>query len=671
MHYNKLKSKLKRNVLSGLMVLMLSVTALTGCSSNNTENSTTSSPASTTDSASQSADSTTTNSSDYSSYIKGADLVASYDEHDSNENWQNTSYEEVNLESTSITTNSSKVTVSDGVANITGAGTYHLSGTLDDGSIVVDAGKEDIVWLVLDNVSISNSTSSAIYVKNAKKVILTLADGSTNTLSDGTSYTYPDTATDEPNAAIFACDDLTINGSGSLTVNGNYEDGIACKDELRIVNGTITVTAKDDGIRGKDALIVKEGTITVTSKGDGLKASNSTDPQKGYIILEGGTVTINSENDGVQAESSLLIKDGIYNITTTGTIASSSDTASSNTEATSDSFKALKATSDIYVTGGTFVIDSSDDAVHSNNTVTIEDGSFTITSADDGMHADDALTINGGTIDILKSYEGLEGASIVINNGTISLVATDDGINAAGGSDSTENPGMFGKDHFSSSGNYFLEINGGSLHVNADGDGLDANGYIKQTGGTVTVDGPTNGGNGALDYDSTYDISGGILIATGSQDMAMATSSSSTQNTIYIAYTSRQAANQMITLKDASGNTIYSYTPSKEYQSVVISTPDIVLNETYSLYSGDTKLCDVTPTSNVASFSDTGETVSTPTGMNGMGGGGGRGQMGGDKGQMGERPDRGTTDGSAPGTTDGEPPVMPSGDPAGLQIMTI
>ena len=107
-------------------------------------------------------------------------------------------------------------------------------------------------------------------------------------------------------------------------------------------------------------------------------------------------------------------------------------------------------------------------------------------------------------------------------------------------------------------------------------------------------------------------------------------------------------------------------TPSKEYQSVVISTPDIVLNETYSLYSGETKLCDVTPTSNVASFSDTGETVSTPTGMNGMGGGGGRGQMGGDKGQMGERPDRGTTDGSAPGTTDGEPPVMPSGDPAGL-----
>ena len=409
-----------------------------------------------------------------------------------------------------------------------------------------------------------------------------------------------------------------------------------------------------------------ESTITVTSKGDGLKASNSTDPQKGYIILEGGTVTINSENDGVQAESSLLIKDGIYNITTTGTIASSSDIASSNTEATSDSFKALKATSDIYVTGGTFVIDSSDDAVHSNNTVTIEDGSFTITSADDGMHADDALTINGGTIDILKSYEGLEGASIVINNGTISLVATDDGINAAGGSDSTENPGMFGKDQFSSSGNYFLEINGGSLHVNADGDGLDANGYIKQTGGTVTVDGPTNGGNGALDYDSTYDISGGILIATGSQDMAMATSSSSTQNTIYIAYTSPQAANQMITLKDASGNTIYSYTPSKEYQSVVISTPDIVLNETYSLYSGETKLCDVTPTSNVASFSDTGETVSTPTGMNGMGGGGGRGQMGGDKGQMGERPDRGTTDGSAPGTTDGEPPVMPSGDPAGL-----
>ena len=664
MHYKKI-------VLACAMFTVLGVSTLTGCSKSDTKTPTQTDTSQSTDASSE----TTTNTIDYTNVIKGNELIASYDEDDLNTNWKETSYKSLSFSDTTINSEGAGITVNGQTATISAAGTYHLTGTSTNSTLVVDAGKEDIVWLVLDGITMTHDSNAPIYVKNAKKVIITLADGSTNTISDGSTYTYADSTTTDPDAAIFSHDDLTFNGSGSLTVTGNYKDAIACKDELKFVNGTYTITAADDGIRGKDGLFIQNGNFTITAAADGLKANNDTDDQKGVILIEDGTFVINATNDAIQAETSMWIKGGKYTLTTNGgsanaaqktpeqggrfdpnqgntTTDSQADTQtdSQTTDTTSDSYKGLKAGCDLYITGGAFNIDSADDALHTNHTVTIDGGTFMISTGDDGMHADDTLTINDGNIQITKSYEGLEGNDILINGGTIQLTASDDGINAAGGSDGTTEGGGFGRDQFSSSGNHSLTITGGYLEVNADGDGLDSNGTITQSGGTVIVNGPTNGGNGALDYDSAYNITGGILLASGSKQMAQTTSDTSTQASIYLSFTDTKTAGTLLTLTDSSGTPIFSFAPKKNYESIVISSPDIKTGETYTLYldgsnsgTGEnglilggtytpgSKVLDITTTSVLTQLTDTGET--TTASGDGMGGGGGG---------RGERPNGGT-----------------------------
>lgn len=410
-------------------------------------------------------------------------LEASYKSEDLNEIWDSAKTSYIYLEGDKITTENSNVSISDTIVTIKSGGTYSISGTLDDGQIRVQVSDSEQVHLILDGVNITCSNSSAIYVVNADKTIITLNENTINTLTDGTSYA--NTVEDEPNACLFSHDDLTINGIGILNINANYQDGIACKDDLVIISSTITVKATDDGIRGKDSITISEANITVDSKADCIKSTNDTDTSKGYIIIESGT----------------------FNLVATGNGDSSS--------------KGIKAVQNITIEKGTFNINSIDDGIHSNNIIAIKDGDFTISTGDDGIHSDSKLTIDGGNINITKSYEGIESADITINGGIIKIVASDDGINAAGGVDSSGSSsnngfgmGGPGQDMFSSSTGY-LTITGGDIYINASGDGLDANGNITQTGGTVYVEGPTNGGNGALDYDGTFNIIGGDLIAVG------------------------------------------------------------------------------------------------------------------------------------------------------------
>lgn len=636
MHY-------KKRILAYATLVVLSLTTVTACSKSNTETPSTTSVPQAKDSSSS--DESTTNTVDYTNVIKGNEIMASYDESDVNSKWEDTSYETIIFDDTTITSEQQAITISGQTATITAAGTYRLTGNSTNNALVIDAGKEDIVWLVLDGVTMTNETTAPIYVKNAKKVIITLADGSTNTISDATTYSYADSSTTDPEAAIFSHDDLTFNGTGSLTITGKYKDAIACKDELRFVDGTYTVTAADDGIRGKDAVYIKNGTFSITSTADAIKANNDTENEKGYIIIEDGTFTITSGNDAIQAETSMWIKNGNFTIVTNGGSANAGSNTSSETEGTSDSYKALKAGCDLYITGGAFQIDSADDALHTNHTVTIDAGTFQISTGDDGIHADATLTINDGDIEVIKSYEGLEGNDIIINGGNIRLTSSDDGLNAAGG---------FGKDQFSSSGNHSLTINGGFLVVNADGDGLDSNGAISQTGGTVIVNGPTNGGNGALDYDSTYNITGGMLLAAGSQQMAQTTSDTSTQSSVYIAFSDTKAAGTLLTLTDSTGTAIFSFAPSKNYDSIVISTPEITSGNTYTLYldgsnsgtatdgfiaggsySAGTKVLDISVSSILTQLTDQGEAASATGHMGGGKGGGGRGEKPSD----GTRPD--------------------------------
>lgn len=500
----------------------------------------------------------------------------------------------------SITINGSGATIDGNTITITQGGTYSLSGTLSDGQLIVNAGDLDHVKLLLNGVNMTSSTSAPIYIMNADKTTLTLVDGTENIITDATSYYYEDSSIDEPNAAIFSKDDLKINGTGNLIVNANYNNGIASKDDLTITNGNITVNAVNNGIKGKDSIEIENGTFIINSGGDAIKSDNTTDATKGYITINDGTFDLVATGDGIQAETNLLINDGVFNIKTGGGSENarshssgwgnwvfpgqSQSSSSSNEETTSA--KGLKAGLNLTIEGGTFTIDSSDDAMHTNDSIVINNGGLLITSGDDGIHADTNLEINGGTIDITKSYEGLESTTITINDGTIHLVASDDGINAAGGNDGSSMGGRPGQNQFSSSTG-MIYLNGGYVYVDATGDGIDANGSIEMSGGTVLVNGPTDGANEALDFDASFNISGGLLIAaSGSSRTLQTPSTSSTQNTIVLS--TNASADTLINIKDTNGTDLLTFAPSKTSQVITISSPEFKTGSTYTISTGGT-----------------------------------------------------------------------------------
>ncbi|OAB47388.1 carbohydrate-binding domain-containing protein [Paenibacillus antarcticus] len=565
--------------------------------------------------------------------VKLSDLVT-FDEEDAVTDWSKENSTMVELSGTSATVSGSGAEATDGAVTITDAGTYVLSGTLSDGQIIVNNEDKETVRLVLNGVNIKDSDSAAIYIKEAGKVVITLQEGTENAVSDGATYVYGADSTDEPSSTIFSKADLTINGTGKLSVTANYNDGITSKDDLKIMSGTTEIHAKDDGIVGKDLVAVQDGNISITAEGDGIKSTNDEDATKGFIAIAAGTFDIKTSNDGIQAETSLVIDGGTYTMVTGGGSengevktgdrgqgegkgmgmgmrgdrnAESGDQAALTTETSppspptktetstttttieseTASTKGLKAGGYITVNNGIFDIDAADDAVHSNSNVSITDGKFTIKTGDDGIHADALLSIAGGTIDITKSYEGIEGANIAISGGESHVVASDDGVNVAGGNDEATVEGA-PQDQFSESATNMLTISGGTLTVDAAGDGLDSNGSIVMTGGTVSVNGPTNSGNGALDFDGSFEQSGGTLVAAGSSGMTQAPSDTSSQHSISMTFTETQQAGTIIHLEDSEGNTILTFAPSKNYQSVVMSSPDLKETGSYTLYSGGT-----------------------------------------------------------------------------------
>lgn len=476
----------------------------------------------------------------------------------------------ITLKTTTIAVGGPGATASGSKVTITKAGTYRITGTLTNGQIVVNTTDVADVKLVFDGINVTNTTNAPVNVEQAEKVIVNLADGSKNFLTDGATYTLA-SGTDEPNAALFSKADLTLYGGGSLTVKANYNDGIASKDGLLIKSGTYAVSAKDDGIRGKDYLVVEDGTFTLETTGDGLKSDNEEDATRGYITVKKGTFGITAGGDGIQAQTQLTIADGTFTLTTGG--------GSGKTVAADASAKGLKSAKDLTVDGGTFTINSADDAVHANNSVTINNGTFAVSTADDGFHADNALTLNGGKINITKSYEGLESINITMNDGNIHLVSSDDGLNAAGGTTATGRPGQGG-------GSQFFSMKGGYLFISSGGDGVDVNGSAEMSGGTIVVNGPTSSGNAALDYDGTFKITGGYFVATGSSGMAQAPSTTSTQNAVLVGFTSTQAAGTLVRIESADGKETLTFKPGKNFQSLAFSAPALVKGTTYNVYLG-------------------------------------------------------------------------------------
>ena len=537
----------------------------------------------------------------------------------------------VTLSDDGITGENAGVAINGQTMTITAEGTYIFSGTLSEGQIVVDADNAK-VQIVFDNVDITCASSAAVYVKSAEKVFVTLAEGSQNTLRNTDEYV----AIDDNNidAVIFAKSDLTLNGTGSLTIVSAEGHGIVSKDDLKITGGTYDITAAGHALSGKDSVRIADGTFILTAEKDGIHAENADDEEKGYIYIADGDFTITSDGDGMDASNIVQIEDGTFDITAGGGAANSQKTHESDmpgggmsqnierpdgesmpemgekpdgenmpqdttTDESGTSTKGIKAGGGIYLNGGTYQIDSADDSIHSNANITIADGTYTLATGDDGVHADDALTVNGGTITVTESYEGLEGLTVTINDGTIDITARDDGVNAAGGTDQS-GFGTFG-DHFkgmdsaddeteeTTDNEMWMELNGGYIHILAGGDGVDSNGDLTINGGEIYIDGPSDNGNSAIDYgdrSSAY-MNGGTLVAIGSSGMAEGMSDSSKQEVLMVKLGEQMEAGDVV-LTDSEGNVIVSYTALKSYDCVIISTAEVESGATYTLITSGT-----------------------------------------------------------------------------------
>lgn len=539
------------------------------------------------------------------------DLNSDYDESDSAKILLNGNSAECSSDAVSI--DGSTITIHD-------EGTYIISGTLDDGMIIVNADEQDKPQLVFDGVTINSETSAPLYIVEADKVVVTLAENSENILSNGGTFT----AIDENNidAAIFSKQDLTLNGYGSLTITSPAGHGIVSKDDLVLTGGTYSIDSASHGLDANDSVRVVNASITVDAGKDGIHAENTDDTELGFVYVESGSFHIEAEGDGISAGAYMQIEDGSFDILSGGgSVNAAQQTSESwggfrgqqmgrgqgmdhqnlagqSAETTEDdsstSIKGIKATGNLTINGGIFTLDSADDAIHSNTSVSVNGGSFDISSGDDAFHADDTLSITEGDVNITESYEGLEGLHVEISGGDIKIVSSDDGINAAGGTDESGYGGQRGNDQFggrggmgaggSASSNGSILISGGTIYMNASGDGIDANGSLEISGGTTTVCGPTMGDTAVLDYDTSAVISGGTFIGTGASMMAQSFSKSD-QGVIAVSVGS-QSAGTTITLTDKDGNIVMTEEPQLDFQIAILSSPDIIKGETYTITVG-------------------------------------------------------------------------------------
>ncbi len=524
-----------------------------------------------------------------------------------------------------------------GTVTVTRAGTYLISGTRTGGQIIVDTADAGKVTLLLNGASLSFAEGPAILVKSApKKVVIATVAGSVNILADGGDYVVPDEEQVAgglyPNACLYACDDLELDGAGTLQITGHADKGINTKDDLKIKGGTVTVTAAGVGIRANDSFEMSGGTVTIHSGGDGIKTANIETEGKGTLTLAGGSLYITAKGDGLSAATDLSVTGGTAVITTTdedgAVLPESSGNATGGShsggfgggmfggggrpgmpgESTSDkaaiSAKGLKAAGNLTVNSGKLTVVAQDDGLHANGNLTVTGGTLHIRAADDGLHAEKELVISGGVTEVAQSYEGLEALHITVAGGTNRITASDDGANATsgegggmggpGGFPGGGRPGMPGSSQGSvefSEDQPCLTFAGGYTVFDTGGDGVDSNGWIKMTGGTVLVFGPTDNGNGPIDTgDGGYSmtVSGGTFLAVGSSGMAETAENGG--QAVIAAYWNRTGltAGDTVGIADADGKVIAVFELPKAIASIVFSSPVIETGKTYSVISGGT-----------------------------------------------------------------------------------
>ena len=484
------------------------------------------------------------------------------------QNYDTASAVSITLKDNATTSASGAVSVKGNTVTIQDEGVYVISGSLSDGSLIVDAEKSDKVELVLDNANITSKSFAALYVRQADKVFVTLAEGSSNALANSGSFAQIDDS--NVDGAVFAKDNLALKGAGSLTVNSPTGHGIVAKDELVITGGSYDITAAKHGIQSKESVSICNAELSITAGKDGIKAEDSDAENVGDVYVESGSLVITAASDGISAGNSVTVAGGSIQI------------ASANS---ADEVKGIKAGSSVEVSDGTVTLDVSDDGLHSNGDLTASGGIIRISSGDDALHADGAVTISGGSMTVEKSHEGIEGMTIAISGGDIVINADDDALNAAGGNDASGSAGPWSRNEFAAQENVGITISGGKLTVSTQGDGLDSNGSLLVTGGEVYVSGPVNGGNGSLDYNGSGMISGGIFAAAGNGQMALNFDRSSTQCSMLASVGSQKAGTE-VKVTDEKGVALLSWKPETDFQCLVISLPDFKKGESYTVTAG-------------------------------------------------------------------------------------
>lgn len=473
---------------------------------------------------------TSSGSTSTDSSAQGIDVSNMFSDRDKEIGYDEENSTVIKLSDDSTTCDSDAVQISGNTVTIIDEGTYILSGTLTDGMVIVDAEDTDKVQLVLDGVDITSAESAAIYVREADKVFITTASDSQNTLTNGGTYT----AIDDNNidAAIFSKSDLTLNGAGSLTITAKAGHGVVSKDDLVLTSGTYQIDAASHGLSGKDSVRIASGSYTIVSGKDGIHAENADDTSLGFVYLADGTFDITSDGDGISAGNWLQADGGVYTVKAGG--------GSENVQK-SDGEWQFGPGQQTESTDTTEEDTVSMKAIKAAGELILKGGKYSLDSADDTIHSN---------------------ANVTISDGEFTLASGDDGIHA----DSA------------------TTISGGTIDITESYEGIEGL-SIDITGGETYVSGPTNDGNSALDYNGTGTVTGGIFIAAGSSGMAENFGDSSTQGVMMVTVNS-QAAGSAVSLSDSSGNELVSWTPEKEYTSVIISCPEITTGQEYTLTTG-------------------------------------------------------------------------------------
>lgn len=477
---------------------------------------------------------------DWASLIDIPGMDFAYSDRDKDASYDEAAATKIALAGQGATVSGEGAAVEGTAVTITAAGTYVVTGELMAGSLVVNAGDQDKVQIVLDGASIRNEAGPALNIQQADKVFVTLAAGSQNTLADGASYELAE-GEDEPNAALYSKADLTINGTGALTVEGNYRHGVNSKDDLVVTGGTLTVTAKEDGLRGKDCVKVADGSFAITAGGDGVKSNNDEDPTRGFVSIDGGTFAVEAGDEGFQAATYLRLA------------------------------------------GGDAQIKAADHALRSDVEAAMSGGTYVVEAGGKGMNPETKFTMDGGTFTVAGCEEGIEAQEVIVNDGELNITASDDGINAAVAerSDETAEAAVAAN----ASEDCLIQINGGMVTVDAGGDGLDSNGYVEVNGGVVLASSSAGGGDSALDYEYGAKITGGAVILAGATGMAE-TFTEGTQPFAMVA--AEGAAGTNLAVTDEAGTVLVSYTVPKAFQCAVVSAPGLTEGATGKVIVGGT-----------------------------------------------------------------------------------